>query len=62
MLDHDYREAEEAEAQDIKESEDKIRCRDCGALIRSCRCEYCQECRTYHSRPVWQPGRPCRRV
>jgi hypothetical protein len=23
--------------------------------------EYCVECRKYHDRPTWQPGRPCPR-
>ena len=23
--------------------------------------EYCAECRRYHERPVWQPGRSCGR-
>jgi hypothetical protein len=21
--------------------------------------EYCEECRCYHERPTWAPGRPC---
>lgn len=23
------------------------------------RTEYCEECRKYHLRPTWRPGRPC---